>query len=263
MNPYTLRLLFNGATDAAKYLREQGDKRKREVYDTLVAALEERDITDADELEQLYDAARTQAGDLTRAAHDRLDKRRAAFNAALPDREAQRKAWRAEAKSHKKKSKGNGGKILAGILGAGAAAAAGWACWEFWLKDKLAEREPEIDLVDVASSGAHARTGEAKLVYSTSTEDDLHRDANATAGESTGVYAPDAADTAGTDGEDADTYGAHAAKPTTLTTDATDASGTGVDGETMSTMDALDDTQRKGTEGGSTRHSLSEYREDR
>ena len=33
MNPYTLRLLFNGATDAAKYLREQGDKRKREVYD--------------------------------------------------------------------------------------------------------------------------------------------------------------------------------------------------------------------------------------
>lgn len=217
MNPYTLRLLFNGATDAAKYLRKQGDKRKREVYDTLVAALEERDITDADELEQLYDAARTQAGDLTRAAHDRLDKRRAAFNAALPEREAQRAALRAEAKAHKKKSRGKGRTVAAGLLGAGALAGVGWALWQFWLKDKLEAAEPEIDLTDVA------RNGEAKLVYSTSTE-------------STGVYAPDA-----------DTYGEHAATPTETTTLTTDAEG--VEGETLTTLDALDDSQRKGTTG--------------
>lgn len=217
MNPYTLRLLFNGATDAAKYLREQGDKRKREVYDTLVAALEERDITDADELEQLYDAARTQAGDLTRAAHARLDKRRAAFNAALPGREAQRAALRAEAKEHKKKSRGKGRTVSAGLLGAGALAGAGWALWQFWLKDKLEAAEPEIDLTDVA------RNGEAKLVYSTSTE-------------STGVYAPDA-----------DTYGEHAATPPETTTLTTDAEG--VEGETLTTLDALDDSQRKGTTG--------------
>ena len=227
MNPFTLRLLFTGAADAAKYFREQGDKRKRETYDALLAALEDRNITDADELEQLYDAARTQAGELTRAAHARLDKRRAAFNAALPGREAQRTAWRAEAKAHKKKARGKGRTVAAGLLGAGALAGAGWALWEFWLKDKFEDAEPEIDLTDVA------RSGEAKLVYSTSTENE-------------GVYAPDA-----------DTYGEHAAKPaetaesaepTGLTADATNATGSaGSDGETLSTLDTLDDSQRKGT----------------
>ncbi|AIJ32544.1 MULTISPECIES: hypothetical protein [Corynebacterium] len=228
MNPFTLRLLFTGAADAAKYFREQGDKRKRETYDALLAALEDRNITDADELEQLYDAARTQAGELTRAAHARLDKRRAAFNAALPGREAQRTAWRAEAKAHKKKARGKGRTVAAGLLGAGALAGAGWALWEFWLKDKLEDAEPEIDLTDVA------RSGEAKLVYSTSTENE-------------GVFAPDA-----------DTYGEHAAVPPTepaegadsaqatgLTADAADAAVP--DGETLSTLDTLDDSQRKGT----------------
>ena len=172
MNPFTLRLLFTGAADAAKYFREQGDKRKRETYDALLAALEDRNITDADELEQLYDAARTQAGELTRAAHARLDKRRAAFNAALPGREAQRTAWRAEAKAHKKKARGKGRTVAAGLLGAGALAGAGWALWEFYLREKLEERnhEPKHALRENATEGGSE--GTATLVYSTDSADD-------------------------------------------------------------------------------------------
>ena len=100
MNTQIFQVLLTGISDTVKYLRGQDDKKKRELYDSLVDTLKNNnidslhDLADKEQLEELYDAARTQAGDVTRAAHKRLDRRRAAFNAALPARKEQRKAWK-------------------------------------------------------------------------------------------------------------------------------------------------------------------------
>ena len=254
MNTQIFQVLLTGITDTVKYLRGQDEKKKRELYDSLVDTLKNNnidslhDLADKEQLEELYDAARTQAGDVTRAAHKRLDRRRAAFNAALPAREEQRKAWKAEAKQHKKKAKGNGGKIAAGIFGLAALAGAGWACWQFWLKDKLNDA-PE------PAPQPRTSTGEAKLVYSTTTEDDLHAE------ESTGVYSPDTAnDTAtGAHAKDADGSTGSTVLTTSLDDTRDHTEGTG---EGLSTLDTLEDDQRKATRGTSTRKSRHSLRED-
>ena len=252
MNTQIFQVLLTGISDTVKYLRGQDEKKKRELYDSLVDTLKNNnidslhDLADKEQLEELYDAARTQAGDVTRAAHKRLDRRRAAFNAALPAREEQRKAWKAEAKQHKKKARGNGGKIAAGIFGVAALAGAGWACWQFWLKDKLNDA-PE------PAPQPRTSTGEAKLIYSTTTEDDLHAE------ESTGVYSPDTATATGAHAKDS----AGSTGSTVLTTSLDDTRDhTEGTGEGLSTLDTLEDDQRKATRGTSTRKSRHALRED-
>ena len=183
MKSTMLRLALTGATGAYNYYRNMDNRKQREMYDALLGALREGKLGEVseelgiDDLEDLYGRARAQAGELTRDAHDRLDRRRAAFVAAGPERRARREALKQEAqqlkkgalpgkKAKKAQRKARAGKTVGTMLGAAAAATAAWAAWEFWLRDKLSEN-PTTQTDSENTAG-----GSATLVYSTSTADD-------------------------------------------------------------------------------------------
>ncbi|SDM03019.1 hypothetical protein SAMN04488535_1634 [Corynebacterium mycetoides] len=170
MNPFTIRLAFRGARAALDYFRQLDDAKQREIYDSVVESIKKDDIPD--NLDDLYDAARREAGELTRDSHNRLDRHRAAFAAAAPTREERRAALKQEAKDAKKKNSKGG--AVATLLGVGAAGAAGWALWEFLLKDKLAggKKKEAVTYTRVAPREETDARGNATLVYSTRTEDE-------------------------------------------------------------------------------------------
>lgn len=260
MNLNTLRMALAGAGTTLGYLRNSRDKKKREVYNTLLEAVREgriedlADETNLDDLEDLFSTARLEAGDVTRDVHDRLDRRRAAFAAAAPDRKSRRDALSFLEDDRKKGKKGKGsnaGKAIGTLLGLAGAAAAGWAAWEYWLKDKLAAggNEPSAKTTTKTHAPAPTRTetdghGTSTLVYST-------RRANAQAG------AADAASSAGPLGEEP----AERDEKLLASID-----------EQLTTLDTLDDDQREGTtprhgeaglESGAGKHELNADREVR
>ena len=137
MNLKTIGLVATGANQALKYLRQQSDKRERDIYQSLLDNLKDGDLDNlheklnTSELEELYGSARAHAGDITRDAHDRLDRRRAAFAEAAPSRKERQELLRAHAKDAKKKKKGGFGKVVKTTLGTAALAGGAWAAWEF------------------------------------------------------------------------------------------------------------------------------------
>lgn len=191
MNLSTLSLAVKGANSALNYLRDNGKKKEREIYDSLLEAVREGNLDDLadnanqDELEELFSTARREAGDVTRDIHDRLDRRRAAFAAAAPDRKARHEALKHDLRFQEEKKGSGAGKVIGTVLGIAGAAAASWAVWEFWLKDKLNENSSETTK---RTSPAPTRTetdsrGTSTLVYSTRTEDareDARENAKAT-----------------------------------------------------------------------------------
>ncbi|WP_288872993.1 hypothetical protein [uncultured Corynebacterium sp.] len=190
MNLRTIGMAYALANQGLKYFRDQNDKRERDIYQSLIDTLKDGDLSDLtdkfdrDQLQELYGAARAEAGEITRQAHERLDRRRAAFDADAPLRAAQL----AFLKDHAKEKKDEGRSVL-GTIGSvikwstlsAVAAGSAWAAWEFFLKDKIAELRDDspadLDLVSVAEGGAGraggaGAGGTSTLVYSTTTEDD-------------------------------------------------------------------------------------------
>lgn len=190
MNLRTIGMAYALANQGLKYFRDQNDKRERDIYQSLIDTLKDGDLSDLtdkfdrDQLQELYGAARAEAGEITRQAHERLDRRRAAFDADAPLRAAQL----AFLKDHAKEKKDEGRSVL-GTIGSvikwstlsAVAAGSAWAAWEFFLKEKIAELRDDspadLDLVSVAEGGAGraggaGAGGTSTLVYSTSTEDD-------------------------------------------------------------------------------------------
>lgn len=181
MNLKTIGLIATGANQAWKYLRDQNDKRERDIYQSLLDNLKDGKLDDihekfdADQLQKLYGTARAQAGEITRDAHDRLDRRRAAFAKAAPSRKERQELLRAHAKDAKKK-KGGFGKVVKTTLGTAALAGGAWAAWEFFLKDKLAGEDKPAKTSYPAPTRTETDTrGSSTLVYSTRTEDDRQR----------------------------------------------------------------------------------------
>ena len=177
MNLKNIGLVAAGANQALKYLREQNDKRERNIYDSLLENLKEGNLhdlhnkLDSDELQELYGAARAQAGEITRDAHDRLDRRRAAFAAAAPSRKERQELLQ---KASKDKKKGGVGKVVGATLGTAALAGCAWAAWEFFLKDKLAGDDEPVETYRPAPTRTETDSqGSTTVVYSTRTEDDL------------------------------------------------------------------------------------------
>ncbi len=178
MNPTTLRLALRGATGAYNYFRKLDDEKQRDIYDAVVEAIKNdqvddlNDLADIDELEDLYGAARAQAGDVTRASHDRLDRRRAAFAAAAPSRAERRELLKAESKSSKKGRKSGAGRAIAVLAGAAATGGIAWAVYTFLLKDRLAGEKETVTYRPMAPREETDARGHSTLVYSTATEDD-------------------------------------------------------------------------------------------
>lgn len=178
MNLKTIGLVATGANQALKYLREQSDKRERDIYQSLLDNLKDGDLDNlheklnTSELEELYGSARAHAGDITRDAHDRLDRRRAAFTEAAPSRKERQELLRAHAKDAKKKKKGGFGKVVKTTLGTAALAGGAWAAWEFFLKDKLTGDNTAKTTHPAPTRTETDRRGNSTIVYSTRTEDD-------------------------------------------------------------------------------------------
>ncbi|WP_291314488.1 hypothetical protein [Corynebacterium sp. UBA2622] len=180
MNPTTLRLALRGATGAYNYFRKLDDEKQRDIYDAVVEAIKNDEVDDLndlagiDELEELYGAARAQAGDVPRASHARLDRRRAAFAAAAPDRAERRALLKAEAKDTKPRKKGrnSGAGRAIGLLAAAAATGGiAWAVYTFLLKDRL-DKKDTVTYRPMAPREETDSRGNTTLVYSTATEDD-------------------------------------------------------------------------------------------
>ncbi|WKD56610.1 hypothetical protein CAPI_00110 [Corynebacterium capitovis DSM 44611] len=172
MNLTTANLALKGAKSAYNYVRKLDDEKQRDIYDAIIGAIKDNNIdrvhgvASLPELEELYGAARAQAGDVTRAAHDRLDRRRAAFTATAPDRAARRAALKKEAKG-KKRGFGALG-VLAALAVAGGAA---WAAYTY-LSKKGSTGISDLPTRPAAPREETDEAGRATLVYSTKTEDD-------------------------------------------------------------------------------------------
>lgn len=165
MNPAMIPLVLKGANSAYKYFRSQNDERERDLYASLLDGLKDNNLDDLhdkldlDELEELYGTARAHAGDVTRSLHDNLDRRRAAFLAALPELE------------DVEEDKGSTfGTIVKWTLGLGAVAAGGWALWNYWLEDKL--NSEDEGKKDVPTRTTTDTRGNSTIVYSSRREND-------------------------------------------------------------------------------------------
>lgn len=243
MNLKNIGLIVAGANRVRGYLRDQNDKRERDVYQSLLDNLKDGDLDNLhdklniDELEELYGAARAHAGDITRDAHDRLDRRRAAFAAAAPSRKERQELLQQHAKDAKKK--GGFGKVVKTTLGTAALAGGAWAAWEFFLKDKLTGKDEEgVKTYRPAPTRTETdRQGNSTVVYSTRTEDDRER-GRREEGIEGGVFPAD-----GHSSLDDATSGSSRATSEDL------------GGEGLTTLDTLADDQRKATHG---RHELNE-----
>lgn len=259
MNLSTLSLAVKGANSALNYLRDNGKKKEREIYDSLLEAVREGNLDDLadnanqDELEELFSTARREAGDVTRDIHNRLDRRRAAFAAAAPDRKARQEALKHDLRFQEEKKGSGAGKVLGTVLGIAGAAAASWAVWEFWLKDRLNEDSSETTK---RTSPAPTRTetdsrGSSTLVYSTRAEDETDETAGTVRNEPDNDMRPNA-DMRGAAGP----LGEEPAQRDEELLASID--------EQLTTLDALDDDQREATaprheQGG--KHELNPDRE--
>lgn len=228
------------ANQAWKYLRDQSDKRERDIYQSLLDNLKDGKLDDihekfdADQLEELYGAARAQAGEITRDAHDRLDRRRKQFADAAPSRKERQEFLEKHAKTAKKKKKGGFGKVVGATLGTAALAGGAWAAWEFFLKDKLAGEDEPAKAYRPAPTRTETDTrGSSTIVYSTRTEDD-RPGARREEGIEGGVFPNEP-------GEEQQL------------SDAT--SGKDLGGEGLTTLDTLADDQRKAT---NAQHSVED-----
>lgn len=228
------------ANQAWKYLRDQNDKRERDIYQSLLDNLKDGKLDDihekldADQLEELYGAARAQAGEITRDAHDRLDRRRKEFADAAPSRKERQEFLKKHAKTAKKKKKGGFGKVVGATLGTVALAGGAWAAWEFFLKDKLTGEDEPAKTDRPAPTRTETDTrGSSTIVYSTRTEDD-RPGARREEGIEGGVFPNEP-------GEEQQL------------SDAT--SGKDLGGEGLTTLDTLADDQRKAT---NAQHSVED-----
>ncbi|SDS69170.1 hypothetical protein [Corynebacterium timonense] len=181
MNLTSARLALRGANAAYTYFRKLDDEKQRDVYNAVVDSI--KNSTDdvegrptLDDLREIYGAARAEAGAVTRNAHDRLDRRRADFDASAPARKARRQALLDDAKTapsriknkkkEERKAAARRAATAAGVVGAIAAlGAAAYAVYAF-----VVNKRDETPAAPAPAAGGGR--GRATLVYSTTTEDD-------------------------------------------------------------------------------------------
>ena len=121
MNLRTLGMAYKAASLLYGRYRDMNDEQQRDVYEAMRALARPASTNEKGEP---FDTARLQAGALTRAAHDRLDARRAQFRKEQEEKEARKAAEKLAKKQKKKEKKSNVGRavgvlgLLAGIAGA-------------------------------------------------------------------------------------------------------------------------------------------------
>lgn len=115
MNLRNIRIASAVAGTLFNRYRDLNSQQKRDVYEA-VRLMARGNNEQNDEDTSNYSAARLQAGDVTRAAHARLDRRRALFEADQLDKKEKKELEKALKKQKKQKKSGGKNGIAAGAL---------------------------------------------------------------------------------------------------------------------------------------------------
>lgn len=181
MNLRTATIAYRAASTLYGRYRSLNDEQKRNVYEAVRdMARAGGDPKNPDELAKAVvegegrlnkkqAAARREAGDLTRAAHDRLDRQRALFEATINEKKAKKQAEK-QAKRAKTAKQAKAGGISAGVL-ALLAAIAGGVWYFFFREDNQPKQQPRKDHKPVVKTGEKKRDdGSVTRTYSTTTD---------------------------------------------------------------------------------------------
>ena len=126
MNLRNIRIASAVAGTLFNRFRELNNEQKRDVYEAVRIMARGENANTEEEDTSKYSAARLQAGDITRAAHARLDRRRALFDAEQLDKKEKKELEKALKKQQKaQKNKKKGGIALGALILALLAAVAG------------------------------------------------------------------------------------------------------------------------------------------
>ncbi|MCQ4619516.1 hypothetical protein KBX17_03675 [Corynebacterium sp. CCUG 65737] len=177
MNLRNIRLAMKVANHFYGQYRDLNQAEKRNVYEAVrvlanpsrgVDADDLKDIDNIDDIidESRFSEARREAGDITRAAHARLDRRRAQFDSDQLGKRVLKNAEKT-AKKNKRKKQAKGIGAATGVLAL--LAAIGGAVWYFFLREEP-KQAPRKDHRPVKKTDEHTNSdGSVTHVYSTTT----------------------------------------------------------------------------------------------
>lgn len=178
MNLRNIRLAAKVANHFYGQYRGLNDAQKRNVYEAVrvlanpshgidIDDLDEDDLDALDELdESQFSEARREAGELTRAAHARLDRQRRLFDSERLSKQVAKKAEK-KAKQRKRAKQAKGIGAATGILTL--LAAIGGAVWYFFLREEE-KPAPRKDHRPVKQTGEKKNAdGSVTRIYSTAT----------------------------------------------------------------------------------------------
>ncbi|MCQ4622988.1 hypothetical protein [Corynebacterium sp. CCUG 70398] len=179
MNLRNIRLAMKVANHFYGQYRDLNQAEKRNVYEAVRVLANPSRGVDADDLEDIdnvddiidesrFSEARREAGDITRAAHARLDRRRAQFDSDQLGKRVLKKAEKT-AKKNKRKKQAKGMGAATGILAL--LAAIGGAVWYFFLREEP-KQAPRKDHRPVKKTDEQQGQGADKIGTGNRVEDE-------------------------------------------------------------------------------------------
>ena len=158
MNPATIKMLLDAFSTARGRVKEYNEKKSREAYELLSDAAGRVDVDGLRARgEELLDEGRREAGNVTQAAHDRLDAARKRLSKAAdnaPSRKQARKARRRRTWT------------MTGLATLLIAAVGGAVYWFTRRQQEPGDTPPRVEDFSGEDAGP---TTESELVYSTAT----------------------------------------------------------------------------------------------
>lgn len=158
MNPATIKMLLDAFSTVRERVKDYNDKKAREAYDLLSDAADRVDIDGLRSRgEELLDDSRREAGNVTRAAHARLDAAKKRLAKAADNTPARKRA---------KKARRRRNWSLAGLATLLIAAVGGAVYWFTRQQEAPGDTPPRVEDFSGADD---APATESRLVYSTTT----------------------------------------------------------------------------------------------
>lgn len=164
MNIATLKMALSAAGAISERIREYNEKKAREAYELLSDAASRVDLDDLRSRgETLLDEGRREAGQVTQAAHARLDAAKKRLEKAADNRPSKQRARAAKRRRNL---------TLAGVGILTLSAVAGAVYWFLRQQPEPGDTPPRVeDFSGTGTADEKAAEAEATLVYSTTTGD--------------------------------------------------------------------------------------------
>ncbi|WP_206436396.1 hypothetical protein [Corynebacterium hylobatis] len=164
MNTATLKMALSAASAISARVKEYNEKKTREAYELLSDAASRVDLDDLRSRgEALIDEGRREAGQVTQAAHARLDSAKKRLEKAADNRPSKQRARAAKRRRTF---------TLVGLSALTLSAVAGAVYWYLRQQPEPGDTPPRVeDFSGAGTADEKAAEAEATLVYSTTTGD--------------------------------------------------------------------------------------------